>query len=90
MLKQRSHQPFLESATGTILWAVRNGFTTISMDSPLLWKASRRSEIAAELQRRCGDVVLVTPIYELRRLNWIADQAFMLPRRKLVNRILKH
>lgn len=88
MIALRSTEPFLESATETILWAIRNGFHTVTMDSPLLAKGMRRYAIAVELQRRCGDAVIVTPVAQLRRATWIYHQAFMLSRRATVNLLL--
>lgn len=88
MIARRSTEPFLESATETVFWAIRNGFHTVTLDSPLLAKGMRRKAIAAELQRRCGDAAIVAPIEQLRRTSWFYYQAFMLSRRSAVNVVL--
>ncbi|TWG87911.1 hypothetical protein L602_001500000440 [Cupriavidus gilardii J11] len=88
MIAQRSTEPFLANAAETIHWAMQNGFHTVTFASPLLSKKTRRYALASELQRRCGNEVVVTPSVQARRVSWFYHQTFMLSRRAIVYSLL--
>ncbi|WP_432263556.1 hypothetical protein [Cupriavidus sp. TMH.W2] len=65
-----------------ILWAQQMGFRTVTMDSPLLHKAARRINLAADLQLTCGEGVSVNSLDVVRRVPFVEHHAFMLLRSK--------